>query len=151
MASSVSLAQSKWENRIRTEKIINGMRKRVEKGLWGGMPPRGYKVFVLEDGTKELRITRDGEWLSEAFKKRSDGMTAEAVRHWLASNGIMVSRSRMDEIFKNVFYTGYISSRLLPGLLIEGKHPPIVDVDTFLAINSRVKKWGFNTKKKNIR
>jgi hypothetical protein len=36
---------------------------------------------------------------------------------------------------KNVFYAGYVSGKLLNGQIIKGKHPPLIDLRTFLKSN----------------
>ncbi|MBK7308855.1 MAG: hypothetical protein IPI88_18820 [Chitinophagaceae bacterium] len=42
----------------------------------------------------------------------------------------------MCRIFSNVFYCGYIKSSLLPGELIKGKHPALIDEDLFIKANN---------------
>ena len=42
----------------------------------------------------------------------------------------------------NPFYCGFIVSKMLPGEMIEGKHPPMITKSTFLKVHQNLEKYG---------
>ena len=51
------------------------------------------------------------------------------------AKGVKVTLRHLAWILSNFFYCGYICSSLLPGEMIKGKHPAIIDEETFLKVN----------------
>jgi hypothetical protein len=49
--------------------------------------------------------------------------------------GVRVTIRHLAWILANPFYCGYISVVLLPGEIIKGKHPALIDEETFLKAN----------------
>lgn len=47
-----------------------------------------------------------------------------------------INERRLSEVFKNPFYCGVLTSKILPGEIIEAKHKPLVSKEDFLRINS---------------
>jgi DNA invertase Pin-like site-specific DNA recombinase len=125
---------ARMDNAIRTQRSMTGMKKQVEMGLWIGVPKRGYTA-VGNGSKRELVINSDGQLLTETFKMKAGKSLDSQIILWLRERGMTISKSALRRIFRDVFYTGHLSSKFFPGKLIKGRHPAIIDVDTFLIVN----------------
>ncbi len=133
---SLSLIIAKLDNGIRAERVLVGVKRRIKSGLWVGMPTRGYAVVGVGK-TRELVVNKEGKLLMKAFEMKAEGASESIIREWLKVKGMRISKTTLNNIFGNYFYTGNIVSRYYPGVLIPGKHPAIVDIKTFMRINSK--------------
>ncbi len=70
------------------------------------------------------------EW--KAYKRLSN---AEITRR-LNKMGVDITEKRLNNLFLNPFYCGLITSKLIPGQIIEGKHEPLISRDLFLAVHN---------------
>jgi len=50
--------------------------------------------------------------------------------------GVDISEKRLHNLFTNPFYYGLITSKMLPGEVIEGRHESMVTRDLFLQANN---------------
>jgi hypothetical protein len=53
----------------------------------------------------------------------------------LGTYGFKIGLRNLAWVLSNPFYCGYISSSMLPGELIKGKHPALIDINSFLKAN----------------
>lgn len=143
----VLLLFSKFDNTIRQDKCICGMRECLRRGEWPFRPPLGYDHFK-EDKHHYLRINRDGELLKKAFRWKADeGLSNPIICERLKTFGLVVNRKKLSTIFRNPIYCGYFDHDLLDeGELVKGNHEPIVDEETFNKINE-LSKAGYEHKK----
>ncbi len=135
-AKGIIVTMAKLDNGIRRERILVGLKKRVEEGLWVALPPYGYTAT----GRKKLVISKEGKWIRKAFRMKAECVPTSKIMRWLNMKGVNFPVSRLKRIFKNIFYAGYISTKLFPGQVIRGKHPAIIDLATFWKINSLTKR-----------
>jgi DNA invertase Pin-like site-specific DNA recombinase len=132
--SYIQLLLPALDKSISREKILAGKRKRALRGEWAGVPPRGYEVTGSGRNVR-LSFTSEAQLIKEAFVKRSEEMSVSTLRDWLSSKGFYIANSRLHSMLRNCFYAGYIKSVYVPGKLIRGTHPPIIDAETFFLIN----------------
>jgi site-specific DNA recombinase len=129
---------SKFDNDQRRDKSMAGTKSILQKGYWPYTVPLGY-TNTNKHARADLHtyiINEQGVLIKQAFRWKSSGKYSnKSIIGKLASRGLKVSLRNMAWIFSNPFYCGYITSCLLPGELITGKHPPLIDVDTFLVTN----------------
>jgi DNA invertase Pin-like site-specific DNA recombinase len=130
---------SKLDNDMRKDKWVTGTRSILRRGYWPYGTPTGYTNE--NKGTTADKhvytINSDGLLLKLAFKWKASGKyTNQEIIDNLSAKGLKVTIRYMAWVFANPFYCGYISTSLLPGEMIEGKHPPLIDVDTFLQANN---------------
>ena len=57
----------------------------------------------------------------------------------LSSRGLRITEKNFRRILSNPFYAGYVTGNIVEGKLIKGKHPPIIDLETFLKANNLMK------------
>ena len=81
-------------------------------------------------------ITEAGKWLRKAFEWKAEGVltNVEIVKR-LEARGLRLTVSNFKWVLSNPFYAGYVTGKLVEGQLIEGKHPRLVDLKTFLKAN----------------
>jgi site-specific DNA recombinase len=126
------------DNELRRDKVVTGMQEMLLKGYWVWSLPRGYrdlnkgkaserKIVVNEEGKK---IRKAFEW--KAYKKMSN---VEISRR-LYKMGINFPDKRLNELFSNPFYCGLLTSKMIPGQVIQGHHEAMVSKELFLEVNS---------------
>jgi len=53
----------------------------------------------------------------------------------LNAKGVRITEKNFRWVISNPFYAGYVTGKLVEGKLINGKHPALVDLETFLKAN----------------
>ncbi len=129
---------SKLDNDMRRDKSVSGTKSILQKGYWPYHTPLGYKNLNKHATADKHHyiITADGELLKKAFLWKASGrFSNQQIIENLDLLGLKISLRNIAWIFSNTFYCGYISSSMLPGELIKGKHPALIDEKTFLLVN----------------
>ena len=152
-SQSMYMMFAEMENEQRAEKVIEGMKNKLRKGEWIGKPPIGYKKRYV-NGEKEhdhdkrqCFIDKKGELLQQAFHwKDTEKISNVEVIKRLKEMGLSLVLPQLTRIFRNPFYCGYVTSSLLDGELIPGKHEPLITEDVFLRVNGIVnsRAYGWN-------
>jgi DNA invertase Pin-like site-specific DNA recombinase len=136
---SMLLIFSEFDNNIRKDKTITAMTDLLRKGYWLWTPPRGYTNNNKYQKAAEwkIEINEEGKLLKKAFQWKVNGAYSNAeICRKLSTMGMNLDERRLLEIFQNPFYAGILTTRLLPGEPVEGKHPKIVSQADFLKINN---------------
>ena len=149
LQQNIQFIFSKYDNDLRRQKSIDGMREKLLRGEWLGNAPIGYS-YDRTHGTKQQRIIINdkGPLVKQAFIWRSEGRTYTEIINRLEALGLKLQKQILTKIFKNPFYCGMISHNFLGGSLVKGNHPPLIDENLLLSANAR-KKEGFKVKKVN--
>ena len=126
---------SEFDNQLRKQRAVAGMKEKFEKGVWCLKPPMGYDV-VKVNGERKIIVNETGEQLRKAFKWKAQGMRNDDIIAKLRKAGVTIYRQKLSMIFSNPFYCGIIANRMLGGRLINGTHPTIVSEDIFLEVNN---------------
>ena len=120
---------SQFDNEQRRDKTKVGMKDLVRKGYWLWTPPIGYENKKVHSKAVDwdIQITEIGKHLQKAFKWRlnNEFSNAEIVRK-LNRLGVNINERRLGEVFKNPYYCGILTTKLLPGEVHEGKHKPLI-------------------------
>lgn len=143
MMQKFFLVLAEADNYQRREKIIEGLKNKLRKGECIGEPPIGYeKRYVTgkkehDHDKRQSYINEKGQILRQAFYwKDSHNLTDIQIVERLKTMGIILTPKHLRRIFRNLFYCGYITHRLLDdGEIIRGKHEPLVDEAMFFRIN----------------
>ncbi len=126
------------DNELRRDKVVTGMRELLMQGYWVWAVPRGYKDLNKGKATeRKLVINEEGKLLKKAFewKAYKQLSNVEIVRR-LNKIGLNISEKRLNSLFLNPFYCGLITSKMLPGQIIEGRHEPLVSKELFLLVHN---------------
>ena len=130
---------SQFDNELRKDKTITAMSDLLRKGYWLWTPPLGYinKNKYQKAVDWNIEITDAGKLLKKAFKWKASGVYSNAeIVGKLNKLGLKINDKRIHEIFKNPFYCGILVCKMLPGEVIEGRHPKLVSQEDFLKINA---------------
>ena len=138
LQQNIQLIFGQYDNDQRRMKSINGMVERLRRGDWSGLAPLGYDNITI-NGEKKIEINKKGEIVRKMFHwKVYDGLTNTQVVEKCAALGFNINPKRLTEIFRNPFYCGMISHKLLNGEVIRGNHEPLVSEEIFFRANELV-------------
>jgi DNA invertase Pin-like site-specific DNA recombinase len=130
------LLMSAFDNHMRKEKCVRGMKQKYEKGLYFGRPPLGYDCIRV-NGESKIVINEQGKLIAKAFKWKAEGkQTTVQITKRLNKLGFSITDKKMGWVFKNVFYCGLLNNKLLGAAVIEGANwEPLVSRQIFLKAN----------------
>ncbi len=133
----IQLLFSYYDNMQRREKTIRGMLQKYQNGIFFGKPPLGYDV-VVTNSQNTFVINHDGKLLAKAFKwKAEKKLPNYVIGLKLRTLGVKVTDKRLSALFRNVFYCGLLSNRMLGNEIVDGKNwPALVSKDIFLKANN---------------
>lgn len=145
MQQDVLFLFSKFDNDIRRDKCLSGMQEKLRKGYVHGIVPFGYTN--LNPGRckeQKLVINEEGELLRKAFElKAHHDLTYQEITNRLRKFGWTKNYKQLSVYFKNPIYCGIITSTLIPGEIIAGKHPALITKELFLKVNGILDKKNF--------
>ena len=126
---------SEFDNQLRKQRAVAGMKEKFERGIWCLKPPMGYDV-VKVNGERKIVINKAGQHLKKAFQWKLQGVKSEEIVERLQAFGITMYKQKLSQILSNPFYCGIIVNKMLNGKLVKGTHPCIVSESDFLAVNN---------------
>ncbi len=134
---------SEYDNQLRRQRAMAGMREKFQRGIWCLKPPMGYNIVYLNKdvnderskGDRKIIINDTGKKLKKAFEWKSKGMKNEEILERLKTMGVKIYKQKISMIFSNPFYCGLIASKMLNGKLVEGVHEKLVSRELFLQVN----------------
>ncbi len=145
----MQLLIAELDNEQRKDKCVTGMREKLLRGEWITKPTLGYEKIKGAGGKIQCVISEQGKLIRKAFQWRAEENLphAEIVRR-LEKIGLAITRQKLSDIFRNPFYCGYITNKLIDGKIIKGQHEPIVSEELFLKVNGLLNK-GHKHRKEN--
>ena len=137
---NIQLLFSHFDNQQRREKTIRGMMQKFEKGYMIGNPPIGYERTGT-NGESKIIINKTGEAIRKAFHwKAEQGMRTSEIAKRLQKLGINIKEKYLSQVFRNVFYCGLLTNRMLKDKIVEGTNwEPLVSKQIFLKANEVLK------------
>lgn len=150
LQQNIQFIFSKYDNDLRKQKCVDGMKEKLRRGEWIGIPPIGYSMDRTH-GTKEQRIiiNEQGKLMKQAFMWKLEGETHFKIVERLKSLGLIIPHQRLTDAFRNVFYAGYVAHKMLDGDIVKGKHPALIPEKVFMQVNNTLKTDGFKQNKEN--
>jgi len=127
------------------------IRKNFQEGKVGGMRMFGYR---LADGILAI-IPEEAETVRQIFADYLSGMGVNAIMKKLRNQGVKISQTALSEMLRQEKYQGdmrlqksfvenHITKRRvknigqLPMFYVSGSHTPIIDRDTFAAVQTEI-------------
>ncbi len=138
LQQNIQFIFSEYDNQLRREKCLAGTRERLLSGFWVTKAPLGYDQ-ITRGQSQTITINADGEKLKLAFEWKASGMQTTDIADKLNLMGLKITAKRLSDLFRNVFYCGLLSHNQLDGKVIKGRHPALVDRETFLQANEVLK------------
>jgi site-specific DNA recombinase len=125
---------SEYDNQLRRQRAMAGIKEKLERGIWCIKPPMGYDI-IRTNGERKIIVNAAGKKLKRAFEWKAQGMKNDEILKRLNALGVKIYKQKLSMIFSNPFYCGIISNRMLDGKLIEGKHEKMISHELFLQVN----------------
>ena len=126
-----------FDNRLKSDRTIINTREVMLKGYWPYATPLGYLNLKPKHRVcfHEYVITEEGKHLKRGFHMIAEGLCQfKEVVEYLQKRGLKITKTSFRHIFSNPFYAWYVTGSLVGGKLIEGKHPKLIDLKTFLTV-----------------
>ena len=129
---------SSFDNKLRADRSITGMRELLLKGYWVFATPIGYTALNKGESSdkRNIVINDEGRLIKKAFNLKAAGRRTVDISAYLAKKGLIIGKRKLYKIFKNPFYAGYITSRMLEGKVLKGQHEALVSPELFLQVNN---------------
>ncbi len=134
LQQNIQFIFSEYDNQLRREKCMAGMKETLLTGVWIAKPPLGYDI-IRKNGERQFTLNRTGKLIAKAFRWKAEGMSSEAVRQKLGEHGLHLPNQRVSDILRNPFYCGLIVHASLEGKIIEGIQEKAVSKELFLQVN----------------
>jgi site-specific DNA recombinase len=138
-----------FDNQLRRQKSMAGVKERLLKGDWCTKPPVGYDIIRI-NGERKIVLNDTGKIIKKIFLwKAQERLPNEQIRQRLLNLKVNYCLRRIAEILTNPFYCGMMVHKALEGEVLEGKHDKLISKDLFLQVNGILaeKKLGLQTKK----
>ncbi len=153
LQQNIQFIFSKYDNDLRREKSVSGMKEKLLKGEWIGAAPKGYKyTSAYKSKNQVIEISDEGKILKKAFLwKINECLSNIQISERLSKLGLQIGNKRLSEIFRNPFYCGLITHTLLEGQTVKGKHQALISEEIFLQVNNMIneKHFGFKWSKED--
>lgn len=140
---SIFFVFSQYDNEMRRQRTVTGLRERLKQGYWPFVIPRGYKN--LNSGHRsnlhKIVANKEGKILRKAWEwKLKELLPNKDIVKRLNGMGIKwMSERRLSDVFRNPFYCGKIVNTLLGDEVVLGKHEALVTPEDFLMVNDILK------------
>jgi len=131
---NIQLLFSEFDNQLRRQRAMAGMREKFERGIWCIRPPMGYTI-IREHGQRKIIVNKEGELLRNAFEWKAKGMKNQVILEKLQLMGLDIYKQKLSAILSNPFYAGIVSTKMLNGRLVEGTHEKLIQPELFLKIH----------------
>jgi site-specific DNA recombinase len=140
---------AEFDNDIRAMRSVQGMRRRLQEGIFPWKPPLGYTCAQFKKhGLKKAEPDRPEEPLFATLQKIWDEFatgtyTKAEIRRLMIQRGIVARRGKplppqsIDNLFRNKYYAGILVDPW-SGDEHEGKHIPMVNREIFARVQEIV-------------
>lgn len=151
LSQGMHLLFSEFDNKLRGQRVVAGMKAKFEQGIWVVKPPQGFDT-ILVNGDRRIVVNEDGKKIKRAWEWKIQGMKNEEIVEKLCALGVNMYKQQLHKIFVNPFYCGMIAHGMLNGKVIEGKHEKMISREVFLKVNGIIEgstKYGVPHKSEN--
>ncbi len=150
LQQNIQFIFSEYDNQLRREKCMAGVKEKLLSGIWVSVSPIGYSI-VRTNGKKSFVLNQTGKLIQKAFHWKAEGLSIEVVKNRLAEKGLVMDSRRVSDCLKNPFYCGLIVHNALEGKVVEGIQDKAVSKELFLQVNGLLatRQQGYNIKPEN--
>ncbi|GAA4756241.1 recombinase family protein [Flavisolibacter ginsenosidimutans] len=131
---NIQLLFSEFDNQLRKQRAVAGMKEKFQKGEWVTRVPQGYDIIKI-NGVRKIVVNEEGKKLRKAFHWRARGMKNEEIIQRLCAMGVKMYKQQLTKLFKKPFYCGIINHAILDGKVVEGNHEALISKEIFLQVN----------------
>ena len=137
-----------FDNQLRRQKSMAGIREHLLQGEWCAPVPVGYDIIKV-NRSRSIVINDIGLIIKKMFYwKAKERLPNMEIQSRLKAYKLEYSLRRINEILSNPFYCGKLAHKALEGEVVEGKHEKLIPEALFLEANNILseKKRGVQTK-----
>lgn len=148
---NIQIIFSQYDNQLRKEKCMAGVKEALSRGEWCHKAPYGYDEIVV-NGKRKIVINEKGKLLQKAFYwKANERITHTLISERLAERGLVLDEKRLSGYFRNPFYCGLMAHSALGGSVVEGNHEKMIPREIFLKVNDilSANKHGYSCHEEN--
>lgn len=136
LQQNIQFIFSEYDNQLRREKCMTGVKESLLRGEWCHRVPMGYDSIRL-NGKRKIVVNETGKLIRKAFIwKSEEQMSNLEIRKRLSERGMTLSKQQITKIFNNPFYCGIITQNSLEGQIIEGSHEKLISKEMFMTANN---------------
>ncbi len=138
-----------FDNQLRRQKSMAGIKEHLLQGEWCSAPPVGYDVIKVNKERK-IVVNETGQIIKKIFYwKAKERLPNVEIQQRLKAYKLDYCLRRIAEILVNPFYCGKMAHKALEGEVVDGKHEKLISEAIFLEANNIMaeKKLGLQTKK----
>ena len=153
------LIRASQDNIDRLKVTVPGMIKMLEAGHWLGCPPPGYLHFgprVNEEyrfaHTQRIEKGPEAVFIRRAWEMKLEGHEDYIILRDLARMGFHISKQKLNKMWRNPFYCGVSTNKLLDGRIVKGSWEKMVSEKEFFKVQEIIqsKRLGKSHKPFNI-
>ncbi len=129
---------SQFDNEMRKDKTVTGMREKLRNGYWCVRLPFGY-TNTNKGSTADksnIILNKDGKMIKKAFLwvyKNNWSLTRVSIE--TKKHGNYIDNKKLSVYLRNPFYAGLLVSSLTPGEINKGKHERAISPEIFNTVN----------------
>jgi site-specific DNA recombinase len=136
LSQGMHLLFSEFDNKLRSQRVVAGLKAKFEKGIWAVNAPQGYDSVII-NGERKLVVNAEGKIIVKAFQWKIDGIKNIEIVERLQALGLKkMNKMQVQRILVNPFYCGMIAHGMLNGKVIEGQHEKMISREMFLRVNN---------------
>ena len=128
---------AQFENDVKSERTINGMKQAVQEGRWCWPAPKGYANSKDNSGKSIIIKNEDSKYIEEAFLLAEKGIYKQTeIVNLIKKKGFnKINNSLLNRVLRNPVYCGLIKAKWFPDL-IQARHQPIVSQEVFYRVQA---------------
>ena len=134
LQQNIQFIFSEYDNQLRREKCMAGVKEQLINGIWCTALPTGYDI-VRREGKKEFILNKKGRLIKKVFFWKAEGLSLESIKEKLSGLGWNIDSRRISDILRNPFYCGLLAHSALEGQLVEGIQEKVILKELFLKVN----------------
>ena len=152
------LLKARQENIDRLKHTLPGMVRHIKDGKWLGNAPKGYDHFgpKVKDmrfyaSEQSIKLNDDGRLLQKAWQWKVQGERDYIIIKKLEDLGLKISKQTLSDIWRNPFYCGISTHKMLDGEVTKGQWEKMVSERDFLLVQEILKgnNFGYKQEKTN--
>lgn len=152
------LLKARQENIDRLKHTIPGMVRHIKDGKWLGNAPKGYAHFgpKVKDmkyyaPEQTIKLNKEGLLLKKAWQWKIQGERDYIILKNLQDLGIKISKQTLSSIWRNPFYCGISTHKMLDGEVTKGQWEKMVSERDFLLVQKILEgnNFGYKQEKSN--
>jgi len=123
---------AQYENDLKSERTINGMKQAVKEGRWCWPAPIGYSNTKDNRDKSILIKNEDSKYIEEAFLLVEKGIHKQTeIVNIIKKKGFKrINNSLLNRILRNPIYCSLIKTSWFPDL-IQANHQPVISQEVF--------------------